>query len=397
MSKHGLIKVSFIGSLLPVLFLVSLLYAPPINLAAFAASPSKCGAWSVSPSPSPGSMNNDLRGVATISASDFWAVGSQISNNTSQTLIEHWNGKGWKVIPSPNASSSNNDLFGVATVSTSDVWAVGLYSPTGSKNFQTLIEMWNGTAWRVVPSPNLGTFNTLYSIVALSSNNVWAVGDYSSSGPAKTLIEHWDGTRWIVVNSPNKGAYYSQLNGIAAVSAKDIWAVGFYNNGGNPSTSHTLVERWNGSAWSIISSPNVKALNNTLSAVTATSAHDLWAVGAAFNPSRNTAQTLIEHYNGSQWSIVKSADAARDNFLQGVTAISSKVVWAVGFSFGNSGSAQTLIERWNGSAWSIVKSPDPSSMFNSLQGVAYVPSSNQVWAVGDSGISPSKTLVEFFC
>lgn len=397
MSKHGLIKVSFTGFLLLALFMVSLLYTPHGNGVAKAASRSKCGAWRVVPSPNPGSMNNDLRSVATISASDVWAVGSQMSTNTPQTLIEQWNGKVWKVISSPNASSSDNDLFGVAADSTSDVWAVGRYSPSGSKTFQALIEQWNGTAWSVVPSPNPGTFSELSSVVALASNNVWAAGNYSSSGPTKTLIEHWDGHSWSVINSPNKGVNSSQLNGLTAVSAKDIWAVGSFQKGSNPGTSQTLVEQWKGSAWRVVNSPNVTALNNSLSAVTATSAHDLWAVGAASNPSSNTAQTLIEHYNGSQWSIVKSANVASDNFLQGVTAVSSKLVWAVGFSFGNLGGVKTLIERWNGSKWRIVSSPDPSSMFNDLQGVAHIPGSNQVWAVGYSGTNPGKTLAEFFC
>lgn len=396
MSKHGLINATFTGFLLLALFMVSLLYAPQGNGVAQAASRSTCGAWSVVPSPSPGSMNNDLRSVATISASDVWAVGSQ-NSTTSQTLIEQWNGKVWKVISSPNASSSDNELFGVAAVSTSDVWAVGLYSPSGSKTFQTLIEQWNGTAWSVIPSPNPGTSSALYSVVALSSNNVWAAGNDSSSGLAKTLIEHWDGSSWSVVNSPSKGANPSQLYGLTAVSAKDIWAVGSYQKGSNPGTSQTLVEQWNGSAWRIVTSPNVTALNNSLSAVTATSAHDLWAVGAAYNPAGNTAQTLTEHYNGSQWSIVKSANVGSNNFLQGVTAVSSKLVWAVGFAYGNVGGVQTLIEQWNGSRWRIVSSPDPSSMFNDLQGVAHVPGSSQVWAVGYSGTNPGKTLVEFFC
>jgi len=161
------------------------------------------------------------------------------------------------------------------------------------------------------------------------------------------LIEHWDGSSWSIVSSPNKGSNSSQFSAITAVSAKNIWAVGSFQKGSFPGTFQTLVEQWNGSAWTIVKSPNVKALNNSLSAVTATSAHDIWAVGSAFNPSGNTAQTLIEHFNGSQWSIVAS--------------------------------------------------PDPSSTFNDLQGVAHVPSSNNTWAVGTSDSNPGKTLTEFFC
>ena len=397
MSKHGFIKATFTCFLFPTLFTVSLLSASYTHKVAIAASHSSCGAWSVVSSPSPGSNGNILRSVATLSASNVWAVGSQISNNTSQTLIEQWNGKIWKVINSPNASSSDNELFGVTAISASNAWAVGLYSPNGSKTFQTLIEQWNGTTWTIVPSPNPGTGSSLSGVVALSSTNVWSVGNYSLSGPTKTLIEHWDGTRWSVVSSLNKGANSSQLYAISAVSANNLLAVGSFQKGSFPGTLQTLIEQWNGSAWSIVKSPNVKTLNNSLSGVSATSAHDIWAVGAAYNPSGNTAQTLTEHSNGSQWSIVKSPNATSYNFLQGVTAVSSKLVWAVGYSFSNLGSVQTLIEQWNGSTWSIVSSPNPSSTLNILYGVAHVLHSNKIWAVGTSGGNPGKTLTEFYC
>jgi hypothetical protein len=45
--------------------------------------------------------------------------------------------------------------------------------------------------------------------------------------------------------------------------------------------SHTLIEHWNGSAWTIVPSPNVGSGNNSLAAVAARSANDVWAVGYA--------------------------------------------------------------------------------------------------------------------
>src|SRR5690348_5630714 len=54
-------------------------------------------------------------------------------------------------------------------------------------------------AWNIVPSPNVGTTSHLNSVSVISATDVWAVG-YSSTG---TLIEHWDGTSWSIVSSPN--------------------------------------------------------------------------------------------------------------------------------------------------------------------------------------------------
>src|SRR3954454_23616981 len=71
-----------------------------------------------------------------------------------------------------------------------------------------------GLAWRMVPSPNVVQ---LRGVAALATNDVWAVGGYPT-----TLIVHWDGTTWSVVSSPPTGG---ELNAVAAVAANDIWAV----------------------------------------------------------------------------------------------------------------------------------------------------------------------------
>jgi hypothetical protein len=88
----------------------------------------------------------------------------------------------------------------------------------------------NCGSWNVVSSPNIGTGqNQLLGMTAISATDVWAVGDYTNSlGYEQTLTEHWDGTSWSVVSSPNVGTGYNYLEGVAAVSANNVWAVGEY-------------------------------------------------------------------------------------------------------------------------------------------------------------------------
>jgi hypothetical protein len=60
------------------------------------------------------------------------------------------------------------------------------------------------------------------------------VGDYISSGPGDptlTLVEHWNGTAWTQVPSPNPSGD-NELDGVAATSASNAWAVGFYSPSG---------------------------------------------------------------------------------------------------------------------------------------------------------------------
>src|SRR6266436_4235533 len=135
------------------------------------------------------------------------------------TLVEHWDGTQWSIVPSPDSGQASA-LYGITAISTDDVWAVGDYY-TGTKD-QTLIEHWDGTQWSLVKSPNKSSFDELYGVAAVSSTDVWAVGDQATAylQPGKTLIEHWDGTTWHIYKSPNVGltTEYHTLLGVSAIS-----------------------------------------------------------------------------------------------------------------------------------------------------------------------------------
>src|SRR5260221_2130469 len=159
--------------------------------------------------------------------------------------------------------------------------------------------------WETVASPNVGKqANTLLSVAAAGDNDAWAVGAAFNArlSAYRTVIEHWNGTAWSVVRSPNATNGYNLLNGVAVVAANDVWAVGQAANG---STYSTLVEHWNGTAWSIVSSPNTPGLSNVLQAISVISANDIWAVGYSTDSNFNNF-TLTLHWNGAAWSIIPS-------------------------------------------------------------------------------------------
>src|SRR6266702_8664269 len=225
-----------------------------------AAQASSCGVWNVVPSPNIGTGQNQLLGVTAISATNVWAVGDSTNSlGYDQTLTEQWNGTNWSVVSSPNSGIGYNYLEGVAAVSANNIWAVGAY-PYNSY-YQPLIEQWNGTSWNVVSSPIIGTDGSVLDGVARvpGSSKVWAVGDeVTSNGIVQTLIERWNGTSWNVVSSPNVGSYANYLEGVTAVSANNIWAVGWYEKSMN-GPIQSLLERWNGTSWNVVSNPNPAA------------------------------------------------------------------------------------------------------------------------------------------
>src|SRR6266699_3411654 len=114
--------------------------------------------------------------------------------------------------------------------------------------------------------------------------------------------------KWSVVPSPN-GDSSSGLSGVAAVSANDIWAVG--TSGSQRGSGQTVIEQWDGTQWSVVQSPSTGSLYNTLTSVAVVSASDIWAVG--WQANGGPSQTLIEHWNGTQWSVVPSPSPASVN------------------------------------------------------------------------------------
>jgi hypothetical protein len=363
------------------------------------AASQSCGQWSIETSQNPGPFISTLSGVAATAANDVWAVGEyRTSSGLEQTLAEHWNGTQWHVVASPSPGTSYNVLAGIARIPNSNqFWAVGYYDNQG------LIELWNGTGWHIVSSPTLQSGAYLTGITALSPTDAWAVGISSdASNQPITLTEHWNGTSWSVVQSPSPGFNHQELLGVAAVSATNVWAVGDYDNRsilGEP--IQTLVEHWNGTSWSIISSPNPGSSMNYLNgAARVPGTRHIWAVGT-FDNMASANQSLAEYWNGTSWSVAQSPNVGTsNNAFNAVAAISQQNVWAVGYYDSSNNTSQTLIEHWNGTSWSVVQSPDVGSDNNELTGVARIPSASQVWSVGEifpgSGGSAG-TLTEFYC
>jgi len=147
----------------------------------------------------------------------------------------------------------------------------------------------------------------LSAISIVSAKDIWAVGTVSGGTVFQSLTEHWNGSSWSIVATPDPaGSVGSTRVGITEVSAHDIWTVGSYITvTGDVGTNHTLTEHWNGMTWSVVPSPNSGPNDNdSLFAVAEVSAHDIWAVGLIISTGSSAGQSLIEHWNGMQWSIV---------------------------------------------------------------------------------------------
>ncbi len=317
-----------------------------------------------------------LLGVNGSSAADVWAVGTTPGSTLpAGTLTEHWNGVRWRVVPSLSPGTGkgrDNVLYGVAAVSRADVWAVGSYSSGPDALTATtfgLIEHWNGTRWSRVPCPCSHSENgvpSLAGIAAVSRSDIWAVG----SGVGRPLIVHWNGKKWVRQFLAGNGE--DELTAVSATSARNAWAVGI-----DIANDRSLTAHWNGKKWSYVRNPNPGHFN-VLRGVTAISRTEAWAVG------QNTVKNVkIVRWNGSMWSLVPEPHIAGELQVFNAIAAARGALWAVGKRTTSNSLHidRTLTARWTGTRWIAVPSPSFGSADNTLYGV-YAPSARSAWAVG---------------
>jgi hypothetical protein len=382
LSKWGLLAVA-VGGLLFVAGAAAAASRYSVPLIAYWNGSS----WIQQTGPNP-EGSGSLGAVAAVSDTDVWAVGSYgMPGTDGKALAEHWDGSSWQQVAIPTPGGANEvRLDGIAAVSATDIWAVGSWAGTGTgEGYASLTEHWNGSSWTIVASPRPGYNRWLSGVAALSGTDVWAVGTYGRSvaGLAyfHTLVLHWNGTKWTRVKSPHPGWHSanSRLAGVAALSPRSVWAVGTYSGRKN---SRTLTLHWNGRQWKQVASPNVLGRGNELSAVAAVGRDNVWAVGGPGDGKRG--QPLAEHWTGYRWQIVP-VHSGYPNYntqnLTSIAALAANNIWAAGQHQDSADqSHSTLCEHWNGRAWARIPGPNPAAE-NWFSGIAAA-SPIDVWAVG---------------
>lgn len=166
--------------------------------------------------------------------------------------------------------------------------------------------------WAIQPTPNpLTSQGQLAAVSCTSPSTCIAVGGRQDrAGAGVTLAESWNGTAWSVLKTPNpSGANRSSLVGVSCTSATFCIAVGTTDSG-----SSTLAEAWNGTSWSIRQTPSVPGAQfNGVSCTTPTA-----CTIVGFNVSGTARYALAERWNGTSWSVQSTAPGTPASSLASV-------------------------------------------------------------------------------
>jgi hypothetical protein len=315
-----------------------------------------------------------LYAVGMVASNDGWAVGNG-------GTIFRYDGTSWahyETLPSAV------NLFGLHMRASNDGWAVGdSLASTSSSAFPPTILRWAGSAWTEVTPSGVAVGQALYAVDTVSATESWAVGSgralsSPSSVPAvPATILKWDGTIWTSVPSGTPPG--SSLFGIDMLSSTDGWAVGCTDPSASPACQSPIIVRWNGLAWSAITTPGSI---HGLTGIFMLSPTNGWAVGWS---AASGGQTTIIHWDGSQWTSVPGPIVGSGGgLLSSVYMVSATDGWAVGYDATSSG--KSLIVHWDGMTWNVVATlPLPPTMAVSLNSVFMVTSLDG-WIVSNQGL-----------
>jgi hypothetical protein len=364
--------------------------APPAGPAAAVTVPPTANAttWSLVNGASAPGAGNAFEAVSCTSSTFCMATGE--TGASSGTLIQRWDGTSWSAVANP-PTLGGAVLTGISCVGASFCAAVG------AVNDGVLIEQWNGATWSTAttPTPPSSTASQLLAVSCPSSTDCVAVGSVDSASPRVPLVEQWNGTSWTIVPSPAPvGSTSSELRGVSCSQAAFCVAVGFTESA---TLTSTLIEQWNGATWAIVPSPNESSASGSdseLKGVSCVGGSFCQAVGEE-NDGVNPQRTLIESWNGAAWSIVPSANASPTEFdgLDTVDCFSPTTCTAGGFTdVLPVGHFAPLTQVWDGSTWSFTPTPSGSASETSVVGVSCVTNWECV-AVGGPDDSSGDLLV----
>lgn len=284
-----------------------------------------------------------LNAVKVVGPSDVWIVGTAYPGypTPSQPVMLHWDGTRLR---RHDLTVPNADLRAVSATGPDDVWAVGWNNNVGG----TIALHWDGKNWGLITTPNdpRSKNNQFEDVVAVSQNDVWAVGFVYAAldGNHWALMEHWNGQRWRIVRTPTRREAEAQA--VNANSGRTVWAVGFEWPRGRRGVT-PFAWRWQGNRWAVSRLPRSTYLSAQLSDVAVTS-HGAWAVGATDTAPDRGEKGRGGPYTvrqvGGQWRVAPTPAAAHPFRWNGIANAGGGTLWAW---------SDLSLTRWNGKRWDL--------------------------------------------
>jgi len=371
-----------------------------LTVLTMAALPAVAGAsvWSIEPSPNVAGSSGSWLTAVSCSGASCMAIGGYVSAIGQGDLAESFDGTEWTIVPMPSPAK-DNILQSISCAGPNVCEAVGGTIGAGGAQ-RALAEGWNGETWVLQPTPLVGGADAtvgLDGVSCTSPDSCEAVGGLTLPGVSaeeQPLVERWDGSTWTVQFVPNpKAENGSELNAVSCTAVDACTAGGTYYYA--DVASSVFAMRWNGTSWRMQAQPNLQGQSvNATDSVSCSGPATCTSVGSWTN---DWQETLAENWGGVFWRIqlTPNPPTSVGSELISVSCVASGTCESVGNWSPSQTTGSALAEGYDGRWWTRQWTPTPSgATFSDLSGVDCLAAESCV-AVGSCSTSSSAdTLVE---
>jgi Ca2+-binding RTX toxin-like protein len=350
--------------------------------------------WSTQETLSPEVTELKLTDASCVSATKCAAVG--YSGYTEKGFFESWNGEEWTV---NKTSLGGGDAPAFSCVGLITCHALATSGGAlGTRVYSQSKESGSWTnSFKAFATPAGASAWRLRDVSCSSTSACVAVGYQDTGSGYETLIERYNGSSWSIEAG---GAEPAEGNAYKAMSKVSCPPASAYCMAVGEAASQPYAAQWDGGEWSLAPVPDTESSVAVLEDVSCASAESCLAVGHTGKwiwPGWSTieSQPLTEVWDGSEWSEVQSPEAspeppATDARLSAVSCLSASSCVAVGAFLTEEGEEgkeeKALAEVWDGSEWSVQSATESPATFSALAGVSCT-AENQCTAVGSARTS----------
>lgn len=316
-------------------------------------------------------------GLSCWSSARCLLVGDEQSPGRAEAIpvSATWDGTTWTPNPVPVPSAADpgpaGALLGLSCVRATWCVASGYWEEGYCCSYyaHTLLVRWDGTRWQAQTSPPDADQVNRYNLVACGSATSCLTLGISTErndkarglrcgtcGGTRATAAVWDGSTWTatstpVVPDPSFQTFYAGLQCLGDGSC----LLGGYNNVSRQTPSyHSLVERYQAAAWTIVDGVPDTRVEATAGFASVSCVTPRWCMSVGFVAGRGGPAPLARLWNGTSWDIarVPVPVGAQMTTLDSVSCAARTQCLAVGTSTGTA-----LAAKWNGSKWLDVEAP----------------------------------------
>lgn len=351
------------------------------------AAASAASAWTPVAMSAPDKTYAYMGGVSCPTTQVCFGVGR--SGNTPYAT--RWTAAGWTTQKLPVTPYG----FQVNAVSCAPVGvcaAVGLH-PYTRNTARTVAAVRRDGVWKILPTPNvIGTEGSsqFWDVSCTSNTFCVAVGNAPSTAGSKNFIARWDGTRWSLMSSPNPTTSGSQpvnsLDAVTCVSASSCLASGTTGTYGR---TRVEVLRWNGQGWYVIGSPTMpsgafEATGRDIACSDAATCTMVGEYNTKIDASTFKAFPFIARLYGGSWKLQTVPANFSPRAVQCPTSTTCTAVGATDGDTSNGDGARVF--QWQGGTWTRQEVPNPATT-RVFSGLSCVKATNFCNAVGNKNLT----------